>query len=197
MNAARHAAPTAIRSATQFVYTKLTAVLLSAVLLSPACNRSSSGPTPDATEATSRAHVESHSPAPTEESRFGSQFSGAPKAALQEILAAPMAYSGKTVEVAATVRRACSRKGCWMELAESADGAGIGCRVTFKDYGFFVPTDSAGRSARVEGAVVVKQVAASHVAHLESEGATFTSKNEDGSANEVQLVATAVALGPR
>ena len=47
----------------------------------------------------------------------------------------------------AKVRRACEKKGCWMELA-GAEGIGPGMRVTFKDYGFFVPKDSRGRWAR-------------------------------------------------
>jgi len=105
-------------------------------------------------------------------------------------MANPEKYQGKTVGVRASVERACSAKGCWMELG--ADGAS--CRVTFKDYGFFVPTDSAGSRALVEGTVVVKTVEASHVAHLEGEGATFANSNADGTANEVQLVATGVQL---
>jgi hypothetical protein len=109
-------------------------------------------------------------------------------------LSAPEALSGKEVTVTGKVRRACSRKGCWMELADSVEGAEPGCRVTFKDYGFFVPTDSAGASATVEGVVQVKRVPRSRVVHLEAEGAQFAHKNDDGSASEVQLVATGVEL---
>jgi hypothetical protein len=79
-----------------------------------------------------------------------------------------------------------------MELSPTEDKPG--CRVTFKDYGFFVPTDSAGASATVQGNVVVQQVKASDVQHLEGEGAKFSEKNPDGSANEVRLVATGVEL---
>lgn len=102
--------------------------------------------------------------------------------------------TGQTVTVSGKVRRACSRKGCWMELADQVEGAAPGCRVTFKDYGFFVPKDSAGASATVEGVVQVKRLPRSRVVHLEAEGAQFAHKNEDGSANEVQLVATGVEL---
>lgn len=68
------------------------------------------------------------------------------------------------------------------------------CRVTFKDYGFFVPTDSAGARAKVEGRIVTKLVTAGHVEHLEGEGAVFPNKHADGSAMEVRLVATGVEL---
>jgi len=88
------------------------------------------------------------------------------------------------------VQRACSRKGCWMELGEG-DTA---CRVTFKDYGFFVPTDSAGAHARVQGRITTQRIEPSRVAHLEGEGARFKNREPDGSATEVQFIASAVQL---
>ena len=68
----------------------------------------------------------------------------------------PDKFADKTVLVEGNVRQACTRKGCWMELSEGPGAAAPGCRVTFKDYGFFVPTDSAGAKATVEGSVKVK-----------------------------------------
>ena len=81
-----------------------------------------------------------------------------------------------------------------MELAEGAAPELPGCRVTFQDYGFFVPLDSAGSTARVQGAVAVRTVPAGEVAHLEGEGAQFPGKQPDGSAREVRMVATGVEL---
>jgi hypothetical protein len=101
------------------------------------------------------------------------------------------AKDGQVVLVEGTVRRACSRKGCWMELASSADGPGI--RVTFKDYAFFVPTDSAGARARAAGTVKVTTLSREHADHLASEGASLE-RAADGTAREVQLVASGVEL---
>jgi hypothetical protein len=109
---------------------------------------------------------------------------------LSAVLSKP--EDGKTVLVEGVVRRACSRMGCWMELAPAEGGAGV--RVTFKDYGFFVPLDSAGSTAKVQGTVEVKTVAATEVEHLESEGAKFAGKQPDGTAREVRMVATGVEL---
>ena len=81
-----------------------------------------------------------------------------------------------------------------MELAESAAESEQGCRVTFKDYGFFVPTDSAGARARAQGLLKVKRVEAPSVNHLEAEGARFENKSPDGSAQELRLVANGVEL---
>jgi hypothetical protein len=98
------------------------------------------------------------------------------------------------VTVEGSVRKACTRKGCWMELAESPREGTPGCRVTFKNYGFFVPTNSAGAKARVQGVVEVETLPASSVRHYEEEGAVFAGKQPDGTAKEVRLVATGVEL---
>jgi hypothetical protein len=125
---------------------------------------------------------------------------GAPIAAggkpqpIAAVLASPEQFQGRTVLVEGHVRKACSRRGCWMELAEAADSTAPGCRVTFKDYGFFVPTTSAGATAKVEAQLELATVNAASVDHLEREGGTFKNKAADGSAREVRLIATGVEL---
>lgn len=121
---------------------------------------------------------------------YGGTFESVPEVALATILANPNAYADKTVITEGKVHRACSRKGCWMEIGEGTDA----CRVTFKDYAFFVPTNSAGAYARLQGRVETSKVERAAVEHLESEGARFQSKSEDGTATEVRLVASAVQL---
>jgi len=121
----------------------------------------------------------------------GEALKGAPAVKLAELLAKPQGHDGKTVRVEGQVRKACQKKGCWMELAEGAKGAGV--RVTFKDYGFFVPLDSAGSSARVEGVVKVSELSEDMAKHYEAEGA-IVPRGADGKPREVQLVATGVEL---
>jgi Domain of unknown function (DUF4920) len=121
----------------------------------------------------------------------GEKLKGAPAVALGELLQTPDSYAHQSVSVEGKVRRACARKGCWMELAPSESGAGI--RVTFKDYGFFVPVDSAGSTARVEGMVKVAELSEERAKHYESEGA-IVPRGKDGKPREVQLVATGVEL---
>jgi hypothetical protein len=107
------------------------------------------------------------------------------------VIARPDDYTGNPVLVEGRVRAACKKRGCWMELG--AKDGGPACRVRFKDYGFFVPTDSAGADARLSGEVVVKTIAKDDVAHYESEGAKFD-KAADGSARVVEITATGVEL---
>ncbi len=114
--------------------------------------------------------------------------------AVAEVIANPEPHKGKTVTLQGHVRKACTRKGCWMELADSLADGKPGCRVTFKDYGFFVPLDSAGATARVQGVVEIDTLSAAAVRHYEEEGAVFVGKKPDGTAPEVRLVATGVEL---
>lgn len=52
------------------------------------------------------------------------------------------------VKLAGTVEAACQMKGCWMTI--KLDN-GEDMRVRFRDYGFFVPKDCAGKVAIIEG----------------------------------------------
>ncbi len=121
----------------------------------------------------------------------GEKIDRAPTVKLAELLRSPEGQNGKAVVVEGKVRRACERMGCWMELAETGQGPGV--RVTFKDYGFFVPVDSAGASAKVAGTVKVVDLSAASAAHYESEGGRIA-KDTKGRRREVQLLATGVEL---
>ena len=126
---------------------------------------------------------------------YGEAFTDAvPAVALETLLKSPDAYVKSPARVTGHVRKACTKKGCWMELSTSADAKAPGCRVTFKDYGFFVPLDSAGSSAQLVGTAKLEIVSKDHVDHYEAEGATFANKKADGTAIEVQIVATGVEL---
>ena len=56
--------------------------------------------------------------------------------------------AAKEVKLTATINEVCSKKGCWMVLALDAEQD---MRVRFKDYGFFVPKDAAGKLATIQG----------------------------------------------
>jgi hypothetical protein len=126
--------------------------------------------------------------------KYGEPLGAAPAEALASVLAAPDRFAGHPMRVEGHVRRACTAMGCWMELAESGDAAAPACRVIMKDHSFFVPTDSAGASARVEGTLSVRRIEPAQVAHMEGEGAKFERKAPDGSAEELRFVASGVEL---
>ena len=120
----------------------------------------------------------------------GATVSDGPVLALADVVLDAASYSGKTVILEARVGRVCQAKGCWMGLvADSTSGA----RVTFKDYGFFVPTNASGLIAKIEGTVHTKTLSKDEADHLESEGAKLT-RNADGTVTEVNVVASGVEL---
>lgn len=69
------------------------------------------------------------------------------------------------------VNSVCKMKGCWMFL----DVPGEEVRVTFKDYGFFVPKDIEGREVTVAGKAYLNEISVEDQRHYaEDEG-----KNEE------------------
>ncbi len=121
----------------------------------------------------------------------GEKIDRAANIRLSDLIRSPERQDGKAVVVEGKVRRACERMGCWMELAETDQGPGV--RVTFKNYGFFVPLDSAGAKAKVAGTVKVVELSPEAAADYESEGGRVA-KDSKGAHREVQLVATGVEL---
>lgn len=65
-----------------------------------------------------------------------------------ELMAALAGKDSVEIKVKGTINACCQKKGCWMDM-ELADGENM--TVRFKDYGFFVPMNSAGRAAIIEG----------------------------------------------
>lgn len=77
---------------------------------------------------------------------------------------------GDTLDLKFTskIKNVCKKKGCWMilELPEGED-----VRVTFKDYGFFVPKDSENTDVIVEGKAFINEMSIEDQKHYaEDEG---------------------------
>ena len=68
----------------------------------------------------------------------------------------------------ATVSEVCQAKGCWMKLQLQDGGEAM---VRFKDYGFFVPKDIAGKQVVVSGKAFVDMMSVEDQQHYaEDEG---------------------------
>ncbi len=70
---------------------------------------------------------------------------------------------GETVQVRGFVTAACQVKGCWMAFRTES---GSTLRVTFKDYGFFVPKDIAGQTVVAQGKIEVVERSVADQKHL-------------------------------
>jgi hypothetical protein len=122
--------------------------------------------------------------------KFGAPLGDAPKVAIADLVKDPAAWSGKTVRTEGVVSAVCQEKGCWMIL-ESGDQS---VRVTFKDYGFFVPKDSAGSTAVMEGVFNVKTIPEKTAKHYAQETPGGKPDTIKGDQKELSLVASGVEI---
>ena len=121
----------------------------------------------------------------------GAAIGDSPVVSLAEAARNADAYADRSVILEGQVVKACQNKGCWLELVPQ--GAERGIRVTFKDYGFFVPKNSAGHSARLEGVFERNIFSKADADHLIAEGVALM-RNPDGTATELSFVAAGVEL---
>ncbi len=74
-------------------------------------------------------------------------------------------FEGK---ISGEIKEVCTKKGCWLTM-ELPNGESM--RVTFKDYGFFVPTTSQGYPIVLDGVAVVTETDVKTLRHYaEDEG---------------------------
>lgn len=118
------------------------------------------------------------------------QIDGIPAVSLETAM--QQNHLNKKVRVQATVEDVCRVKGCWVVLTDGERSI----RVTFKDYGFFVPKDIAGKTIVAEGVItetVVSEADARHYA--EDAGASEEEIMKIvGDKKELSMVAEAVLI---
>lgn len=94
------------------------------------------------------------------------------------------------VKVTGKVNGSCKVKGCWMkvDLGEEKE-----MHVTFKDYGFFVPTNLDGETATIEGYAKLDTLDVDYLKHLAEDGGK--SEEEIAAITEPEVSITYVATG--
>ncbi|HVF90290.1 MAG TPA: DUF4920 domain-containing protein [Blastocatellia bacterium] len=119
---------------------------------------------------------------------FGAPFTGAPKVKLADAVSDAEKYAGKTVKIEGEIRDVCQMKGCWLVVTDGEKHI----RVTFKDYGFFVPKESTGKKVVLEGVIERKTITEDHARHLAEES---KEKVDPETIKGPQQVFTLVATG--
>lgn len=79
---------------------------------------------------------------------FGETITADGAIAFNEMLSKMEGIDSMPVKVKGKVDAVCQTKGCWMNIHDDAAGEMF---VQFKDYGFFMPKDIAGREVIMEG----------------------------------------------
>ena len=97
-------------------------------------------------------------------------------------------YLDQEVLVETRIAKVCQQKGCFFVAQEGAATA----RVSFKDYGFFIPTDSGGKDVILLGTFSRKNVSKEEAEHYAADlGETAISAPERF---EYSIVASAVKI---
>ncbi len=73
----------------------------------------------------------------------------------------PSKHAEKPFVVETKIAKVCQKKGCFF-IAQDGDTI---MRVSFKDYGFFIPSDTAGRTVTLAGELVKKELSEEQAAH--------------------------------
>lgn len=110
-----------------------------------------------------------------------------------DIVSVASSMEGKdslNVKLTGTVDKVCQVKGCWMTMGY---GQGESMRISFRDYGFFVPKDIDGKDVVVEGTVYMETTSVDDLKHFaEDEG---LSEEEIAKITEPETALTFVADG--
>ena len=97
--------------------------------------------------------------------------------------------AGQSVLIETEIQQVCQKKGCFFI---ARDGQAV-ARVRFKDYGFFIPTDSAGKTVKLAGTLRRVELTPEQAAHFAEDlgQAPDASPMADF---EYQIMATAVRI---
>lgn len=94
------------------------------------------------------------------------------------------------VKVKGEIAEVCQMSGCWMTV-KTNEGKTV--RVTFKDYGFFVPKDAAGKQAVFEGEAIIETLDVATLKHYAEDAGKL--KEEIAAITEPETKLTFVASG--
>ena len=121
---------------------------------------------------------------------YGEAFVESSRITIDEALAHPMEHADTTVLLEGSIGSVCQNKGCWMYITNGESKI----RVTFKDYGFFVPVDSEGKRVRVQGVIQVKVVEEEVLRHWAAEEKGADAESIKGSQTIAMVVASGVLM---
>jgi hypothetical protein len=121
---------------------------------------------------------------------YGSEFDVSEQPlSLKRILSKSSTYENKQVVAKGKIKQVCQKKGCFFMLSDGQNEA----RITFKDYGFFIPTNTAGNKVVLKGTFNVKELSEKKAKHYAKDAGDNPDKVK-GSQKEYSLVATSVKI---
>jgi hypothetical protein len=88
-----------------------------------------------------------------------------PKLSLASLVTDSASYLAKPFQIEARIAKVCQKKGCFF-IAEQDQHI---LRVSFRDYGFFIPTDSSGKTVTLAGELVQKDISPEQAVHFKAD----------------------------
>lgn len=119
---------------------------------------------------------------------FGAPLPDGKAIPLSQAVAEMAENVSEPVVVETEVVKVCQKKGCFF-LARDGDTT---ARVKFKDYGFFIPTDSGGKTVTLAGTLARVEVSPEQAAHFASDAGEDPETASAGF--EVRVTATSVRI---
>jgi hypothetical protein len=88
-----------------------------------------------------------------------------PKISMENLVTDSSSHLANPFQVEARIAKVCQKKGCFF-IAEQDQHT---LRVSFRDYGFFIPTDSSGKTVTLAGELIQKEVSPEQAAHFKAD----------------------------
>ncbi|HET6564902.1 MAG TPA: DUF4920 domain-containing protein [Xanthomonadales bacterium] len=107
---------------------------------------------------------------------------------LAELVGDSEKYQDQEVLVATRIAKVCQKKGCFFVATEGAATA----RISFKDYSFFIPTDSGGKKVLLLGTFARTNVSEKDAEHYAADLGETTAPNPEQF--QYSIVASAVQI---
>ena len=105
-----------------------------------------------------------------------------------------MPYEGEAVSLKqAIVTEVCQAKGCWMLLVDGDTYA----RITFENYGFFVPIETSMQRSLVYGVLSEHTLSGEQATHFARDAGSQSTLAVQGEVKEYSIVARSVQLEKR
>lgn len=123
---------------------------------------------------------------------FGADMpvNGEPVSLNQAIANIDSLADGQMIKVQGQVTEVCQAKGCWMILVDGDSYA----RITFEDYGFFVPIETSMQRSVVYGTLTEHVLSGEQAEHYAQDAGAQSTLEMKGEVKEYSLVARSVQL---
>lgn len=123
---------------------------------------------------------------------YGNEFpDDAQYFALNYLIENSSIFEGQQVATTGKIKEVCQKKGCFFILTNEDEDRSA--RITFKDYEFFIPTNSAGNKVRLVGEFKVNELSEEKAKHY-AEDAGEDPEDIEGAQQEYGLIATSVKI---